>query len=51
MRFAGFADGEPQSTGTTDGGSGFRAIGFKFSAVEFKFWVNEYNHYTACTSF
>jgi len=38
MRFAGFADGEPQSTGTTDGGSGFRAIGFKFSAVEFKFW-------------
>jgi hypothetical protein len=51
MRFAGFADGEPQSTGTTDSGSDFCAIGFKFSAVEFKFWVNEYNHYTACTSF
>jgi hypothetical protein len=38
MRFAGFADGEPQSTGTTDSGSGFCAIEFKFSAVEFKFW-------------
>jgi hypothetical protein len=46
MRFAGFADGEPQSTGTTDSGSGFRAIEFKFSAVEFKFWVKEYNHHT-----
>ena len=46
MRFGGFADGEPKSTGTTDGGSGFCAIGFKFSAVEFKFWVNESNHYT-----
>jgi hypothetical protein len=49
--FAGFADGEPQSTGTTDSGSGFCAIEFKFSAVEFKFWVNENNHYTTCTSF
>jgi hypothetical protein len=39
MRFAGFADEEPQSTGITDSGSGFCAIGFKF-------WVNEYNHYT-----
>jgi hypothetical protein len=51
MWFARFADGEPQSTGTTDSGAGFRAIGFKFCVVEFKFWVNEYNHYTACTSF
>ena len=37
MRFAGFADGKPQSTGTTDSGSGFCAIGFKFPAVEFEF--------------
>jgi hypothetical protein len=33
MRFSGFADGEPQPTGSTDSGSGS-------SAVEFRFWVH-----------
>jgi hypothetical protein len=37
MRFSGFADREPQPTGSTDRGSGSGAVGFKLGAVGFKF--------------
>jgi len=51
LRVSGFADREPQPTGSTDRGSGSGAVGFKFCAVGFKFCANEYKRYTACTSF